>query len=181
MRYLFAIALAAVALIGCQKSSTVRESATNDVYKQLEGASLVLNQEITVASGKARVFVQNGAVRYGFDSYKPHCAFEINSINHDGYAIEADTFAITRVQRSMQEVVSTGPARFAALQLASGMGGGGGGSASYFDGYHFWLSSVQQPGVRRMSCFGVFAQPYELYPPTVEDIRQVLGSLAEIR
>jgi hypothetical protein len=32
-----------------------------------------------------------------------------------------------------------------------------------------------------MSCFGVFAQPYELYPPTLEEIRHALGSVAEIQ
>jgi len=180
MKRFLAVSLTFFVLVACQNSSTVRESATGNIYQQLEGASLVLNQEITVTSGKARAYIQDGVVRYGYDSYKPHCAFEISSIKHDGFPIEADTFAITRVQRSLQEVVSIEPVRLAALQLVRGIGGAGG-SASYFDGYHFWLSSVKQPGVRRMSCFGVFAQPYELYPPTMDDIRQVLGLLAEIR
>ena len=46
---------------------------------------------------------------------------------------------------------------------------------------HFWFTSASQPDVRRMSCFGVYAEPYELYPPTVQEIRQALGSIAEIR
>ena len=93
--------------------------------------------------------------------------------------IEADTFAITRVQGSVQQVVSTQPVRLAGLWLIGGLNGGG--SQSYYSGYHFWLSSMNQPGVRRMSCYGVYAQPYELYPPTLQEIRQVLGAIAEIR
>lgn len=181
MKRFLAVSLAFFVLAACQNTSTtVRQSSTSNVYQQLEGAGLVLKQDVAVSAGKARAFVQDGDVRSGFDSYKPHCAFEISTINHDGFVIEADTFAITRVQGQMLQVVSIEPIRLAGLQLAGGLGGSGG-SSSYYDGYHFWLSSVKQPEVRRLSCFGVYAQPYELYPPTLEDIRQVLGSLAEIR
>ena len=174
------IVSAALFLGACQSSSTVREAAGVDRFAQLEGASLVLNQSLNVAASKARIFVQNGDVSSWFDSYRPHCAFEVSSVQHDGLEISADTFTVTRVQGALQQVVSTEPVRVAALQLA-GMDGGGGGSASYYQGYHFWLTSANQPEVRRMSCFGVFAQPYELYPPTLKEIRQALGSVAEIR
>ena len=179
MKFVFAVSLAAFALAACQQSSTVRESMAGGDYRRLDGASLVLNQEISVSAGKARVFIQNGAVGQGFDSYQPHCAFEIASVNHDGFAIAADTFVIAKVEGSIQQVVSIEPARVAALGLFAGLNGGG--SASYYQGYHFWLSSMEQPEVRRMSCFGVYAQPYELYAPTMEEIGQALGPLAEIR
>jgi hypothetical protein len=171
-------AVVALALGACQQSSTVRETSSGS-FQQLQGANLVLNQPIRVSAGKARVFVQDGEVRSGHNSYKPHCAFEIKSVQHDGVVIEPDTFVVSRVQRSVQEVVSAEPPRVAALWLADGMGGGGG-SASYYSGYHFWLTSEDQPEVRRMSCFGVFAQPYELYPPTVEEIRFALGAVATL-
>jgi hypothetical protein len=32
-----------------------------------------------------------------------------------------------------------------------------------------------------MSCFGVYAQPGELYPPTVEEIRAALGPVATLQ
>jgi hypothetical protein len=166
-------------LAGCQNSSTVREAAGANNFVSLEGARLVLKQPLSIGPAKARVFLQNGAAGYGFDSYQPHCAFEIASINHEGAVIEADTFAITRVQGSVQQVVSAEPARLAGLWLIGGLDGGG--SQSYYSGYHFWLSSMDQPGVRRMSCYGVYAQPYELYPPTMQEIRQALGAIAEIR
>ena len=59
-------------------------------------------------------------------------------------------------------------------------GFGGSGSSSYHEGFHFWIYSERQPDVRRMSCYGVYAQPYELYPPTLEEIRVALGGLAVI-
>lgn len=174
------IIVATLSLAACQGSSTVRDTAGANRFIQLEGASVVLKQTLDVPSGKARVFLQDGRVSSGFDSYRPHCAFEIKSVQHDGVAIAPDTFVITRVQDSLQQVVSAEPVRVAALRLAAGVGIDGG-SSSYYQGYHFWLSSVAQPDVRRMSCLGVFAQPYELYPPTVEEIAQALGGIAEIR
>ena len=32
-----------------------------------------------------------------------------------------------------------------------------------------------------MSCYGIYAEPQDAYPPTLEEIRQALGSVAEIR
>ena len=138
-------AVFALTLGACQQSSTVREASSGS-FQQLQGANLVLNQPIRVSAGKARVFVQDGEVRSGHNSYKPHCAFEIKSVQHDGVVIEPDTFVVSRVQRSVQEVVSAEPLRVAALWLADGIGGGGG-SASYYSGYHFWLTSEDQPEV----------------------------------
>ena len=173
--------VATLVLGGCQlgSSAMVRDATRVDSFTQFEGASLVLNQDLKLAAGKARVFVQNGLVSGGFDSYQPHCALEIDSVRHDGATIQAGSFTVTRVQLSIQRVVSAEPVRLAASRLASGIGGGG--SQSYYKGYHFWLTSADQPQVRRMSCYGVYAQPYELFPPTVEEIRQALGGIAEIR
>jgi len=180
MKMRLTILSAAVLLAACQGGSlTVREVTGKNKFTRLEGASIVLNQELRVRAGNARVFVQDGQVGGGFNSYRPHCAFEIDSVQHDGFPIQADTFLISRVQGSIQQVVSTEPTRLAALHLARG--GMDGGSSSLYEGYHFWLSSENQPDVRRMSCFGVYAQPYELYPPTLEEIRQALGPIAEVR
>lgn len=180
MKIVIAAVVSALVLAGCQGSSSafVRGETGVDKFVQLEGAGIVLNQALSVAPGKARVFVQNGLVSAGFNSYKTHCAFEITSVRHDGVSINPDTFVISKVQRQVQPVVSARPVQVAGLTLFSGLGGGG--AQSYYDGYHFWLTSANQPEVRRMSCFGVYAQPYELYPPTLEEIRQALGLIAEI-
>ena len=174
--------IAAVSLLsGCQLGSSVmiRDATRVDSFTQLEGASLVLNNDLNIAAGKARIFLQNGETSGGFDRYQPHCGFEIDSVRHQGAVINAGTFTITKVQLSIQRVVSVEPVRVASLWLANGVAGGG--SQSYYKGFHLWLASADQPQVRRVSCYGVYAQPYELYPPTVEEIRQALGSIAEIR
>lgn len=180
MKTLFIVVSATLVLAGCQVggSAFVRDATGVDKFVQLEGAGIVLKQELQIAAGKARVFLQNGRVSSGFDSYQPHCAFEIASVRHAGVSINPDTFVISKVQRFVQPVVEARPMQVAGLWLAEGLAGG---AQSYYDGYHFWLTSADQPQVRRMSCFGVYAQPYELYPPTMVEIRQALGSLAEIR
>ena len=177
---IIALAVAAsLMLAGCQRSSTVRDTEVNR-WVLLDGAQLQLLQPLPVRAGKARVFVQDGAVRGGFNQYDTHCAFEIDSIDHDGMTIEPDTFQVVRVQRSVVQVVQSGPLRLAGLwQVNAGLDGFG--SSSYHDGYHFWIYSERQPEVMRMTCYGVFAPPGELQPPSLEDVRRALGGLAEIR
>jgi hypothetical protein len=175
IRWLFATVLA-VALAGCQTSSQVQQSATG-AYLPMQGATVVVEREIVVPAGQARVYLQagKGIVGGGFDSYKPHCAFEIASIDHGGYPIPVGRYTVTRVQRTIVPVVSIAP-----LQVAWSGGFVGGGSQSYYDGYHFWLADDIDPQVRRMTCFGVYAQPYELYPPTLEEVNAALGDTAEL-
>ena len=180
MRILSILLASTLLLAGCSKSAAVRESAGGD-FLQLQGATLVLNQAVEVGPGKARVFIQDGRVLgNGFDHYRAHCGLEIRSVQHDGFVVQPDRFAITLVQGSLQQVVTRGAVQVASLSLASGIDGGNGSSA-YHEGYHFWLESRQQPEVIRLSCYGVYAQPYELEPPTLQEIHEALGPLAEIR
>lgn len=179
-RFVFA-SLSLIFVAACQQSSSVRESSGGP-YLVLQNASLILKQDVVIPPGKARVYLQDGGqggsggvLAGGFDSYRPHCALEINSVDHSGYPLKAGTFAVTRVQQSRTQVVSAAPL------LVAFAGGMGGGSASYYQGYHFWLSSDTEPEIRRMSCYGVFAQPYELYPPTLQEINAALGDVAQLR
>ena len=178
MRRLIFLPLMTLFLAACQKNATILESAAQPVYRELGGTTLVLNQDLDVAAAQARVFIQDGVVREGFNSYRAHCAFEIDDVQHDGAVIRADRFTVSRVQSARVQVVQHEPLHVAAMWRVSGMGRGG--SASYYDGYHFWLTSADQPQVRRMSCFGVYAQPSDLYPPTMEEIRSTLGSIATL-
>jgi hypothetical protein len=171
-----------VFVAGCQKSSTVRESAGGP-FVGLQNATVVLKQDIVIPPRQSRVFLQDGGVAAGgailsggFDSYRPHCAFEIASVDHSGFPVNATTFSVTRVQRTTTQVV-----RNSRILVASAGSMSGGGSASYYDGYHFWLESDVEPEVRRMSCYGVFAQPFELFPPTIEEINAAIRGVAELR
>lgn len=186
MKVIATVLLSSLLLAACGKSATVRETDGGD-FVQLKGAELVLKQAVIVPAGKARVFIQFGAradgrggiLSGGFDYYRPHCALEIRSVDHAGFTIQSDTFRITQVQGSLQQVVMRERVQVAGLQRVSDLDGRG--SSAYHEGYHFWLASERQPEVRRMSCYGVFAEPDRLRPPTLEEIRSALGEVAEIR
>jgi hypothetical protein len=181
MRSLILVVVAFLTLAGCQQSASVRGSGQ---YVHLEGRQVTLHLPLPVAAGKARVFLQQDGpqsarvMASGFDQYRPHCAFEIRSVDHQGVEIAPDTFQIVRVQRSLQQVVDSGSMQLAATQLA--LVGLWGGRSAYHEGYHFMLYSERQPDVMRMSCYGVYAEPPDLAPPTLPEIRAALGQYASI-
>jgi hypothetical protein len=179
MRALIVVILVAGTLGGCKKSAYVRVSP-DEGFTQLQGAELVVKRDLLVPPGQARVFVQGGrATAGGFDRYLAHCAFEVQRVSLDGFTINVGTFRVIQVQGSMQQVVMARPLLLASRQMLSAIGGTGG--STYHQGYHFWLASETQPEVRRMSCYGVYAEPPELEPPSLQEIAQVLGDVAEIR
>jgi len=179
MRIWGLIGLLAIFLGGCQGGGgTVREDSRSHQFLNLQGGQLTLHQRLWVEAGRARVFVQDGQVSKSINDYAPQCNFEVDSVAHQGMAIEADVFLIERVQAVMEEVVQLRPLQLASLKLV-GMDGEEGVSA-YFEGYHFWLSSPKQPHVRRLTCYGAFAEPGDLQPPTLQEIRTVLGDIAHI-
>jgi hypothetical protein len=179
MRLLFFSTFVAVVLSACSNSVSVRLSPSQG-FVRLQGAELILKRDLTVPAGHARVFVQEGRpVIGGLDRYLAHCALEVQRVDHGGFTIKAGNFRVVRVQGSMQQVVMAGPVMLASLQLVGGIGAAG--SSTYHQGYHFWLDSEEQPEVRRMSCYGVYADPPDLEPPSLQEIGAVLGDIAEIR
>jgi len=181
MIYKFVAVTGTILLVaGCKQNASIRED-TFGKYVQIGAASVVLKRDIRIPAGKARIYLQNEKAGTGdrmsaggFDSYKPHCAFEISRVDHDGFEVKAETFVVTRIQQTVVHVVSGAPVMVAAFGLW-------GTSQSYYSGYHFWLASDNQPEIRRMTCYGVYAVPYELYPPTLEEINAALGAVAELR
>ena len=163
-------------LAACQKGVMVREVGGGS-FKQLQGATLVLKQPLQVPAGQARVHIRAGNAGAGQNYTR--CAFEIERVNHAGFTIQPEAFPITLVQGSLTPVVAVEAVRVAGLLLAGGMDGPG--SGGYYEGYHFWLASERQPQVMRMSCYGMFAEPPDLQPPTLWEIQRVLSGVAEIR
>lgn len=167
--------LAAVSLSGCLSGNEVREEYGKNQFIDLQGGQLELKTAIQVPAERARVFLQNGEVGGGVDDYQPQCNFEIHSVLHQGVTIAPDVFEIARVQQVLAPVVLAQP-----IRVADGMDGDG--PSALFAGYHLWLNSPLQPEVMRLTCYGTFAEPGpDLQPPTVKEIRKVLGSLAELR
>lgn len=183
MRHLLFLILCSLPLAACQQSATVRD-ASSGRYVHLDGRQVELRRALPVAAGKARVFLQQGRdgnaqiVDSGFDQYRPHCAFEIRNVDHGGVTIEPDTFQIVRVQHSLQPVVDSGQLRVASIDVA--MVGIWGDRSSYHEGYHFILYSERQPEVMRMSCYGAYAEPPDLAPPTLAEIQGALRGIAAL-
>lgn len=181
MRNLVLLAVAVVTLSGCANRA-VHTADSPYAAERLAGADFILDQPLTVPAGRARVFMQDGTVVRGFDQYRPHCALEIRSVQHDGFEVAPGVFRITRVQHSLEQVVDAGGRQLARTLPGVWLGGliDGGGSASFHQGYHFWLDAPQRPQVMRLSCYGTYDQPPDLRPPTLTEIRTALGRLGRI-
>lgn len=148
-------------------------------YRFPEGGRLVLNRPLEIPANWATVRLQFGrVVAFGsVQEQEPHCIFEVNTVSPQTQHVEADSFAIVRVERSVSE-----------LAAASGLFM----KAAFTDSHRpsqmfyktvFTLRSERQPDVLRMTCqsdqyaagIGI---PRHL---TVAEIRQALGDLATLQ
>jgi hypothetical protein len=175
----------AVLLVGCGTGGGLQGLPGITDRLLPAGARLVVERPVPIAAGRARVFFQGGGLAGGtgigsgsFDPYRPHCALEIDSVDHEGFEIRPGSFAIVRVQRSLESVVHNGSVQVAALLS---FGPWLSDRDRYHDGYHLWLDSAEQPGVRRLTCYGVFAEWPDLRPPTLAEMQAALGDFATIR
>jgi hypothetical protein len=171
------MAFAIFVLAGCG-NRPVQTADSPYAAERLAGSNFVLKQPLMVPAGRARVFLQDGAAVRGFDQYRPHCALEIRSVQHDGFEVVPGVFRITRVQHSLEQVVDLGGRDWAWLTIGFGLNGFG--SSSFHEGYHLWLDAPERPQVMRLSCYGTYDRPPDLRPPTLTEIREVLGGLGEI-
>ena len=145
------------------------------------GYRLVLHKPLTVRPGSARVFIQHGKMLPGaaFDQYDISCSLEVRHLSEARQNIEPDTFVVNLVQSLTEEVASRENLQVAALHTTwMDLWGD---TSSIFRGWHFWLHSKTQPDVLRMTCRGAFADPWEAYPPTLEEIRYTLGDIASLQ
>ncbi len=172
MRWL--VSGAVMLLAGC--SSWLPDYSAED-----SGWSLVLHKSLTVAGDNTRVFLQEGRMlpSLGFDQYRPACNLEVRSLAPQPRRIEPGSFVVNRIQPLREEVASWRPVMLASLTLAGAEVDHS--PADIFLGYHFWLSSEAQPDVLRMTCRGVFAEPWEAEYPTLEEIAVALGDYATLQ
>jgi len=157
------------------------QSLGPDYNGEESGYRLTLHQTVRIPPGKARIYIQNGrVVGTGFDSYQASCSLEVRHLGERAQRIEPDTFVVNRIQQFFEEVASSGwaPARLAGLGLAGAAVDGG--PSMIYRGWHFWLHSRRQPNVLRLSCRGVFADPWEADPPTFDEIAAALGDVATL-
>ncbi|RTZ73354.1 MAG: hypothetical protein DSZ00_03040 [Gammaproteobacteria bacterium] len=146
------------------------------------GYRLILHQPIVIPPQRTRIFIQGGRiVGTGFDSYEVSCNIEVRKLKDEPQRIEPDTFVVNLVQDFFEEVAAIGWK----AQTVAGLGLAGadvdGSPSMIYRGYHFWLHSPTQPDVIRLTCRGVFADPWEAYPPTYEEIEATLGRVASLK
>lgn len=172
-RLLFVLPL--LLLAACQAG--VMLGSGDSSISRLTGVKLL--QPLTVAPDTTRVFIQDGRVLAGMGPgyhYRPQCAFEVRDRMESPQTIQPASFRVIRVQDLMDEVVRSKPLQVAMLKLADMDDGG---APMVHAGYHFWFEPNEST-VRRMSCYGVFTDMPEVESPTIADIRQALGEVAEL-
>ncbi len=145
------------------------------------GYRLILEKAVTIPPGHTRVHLQNGRITgTTFDSYQPSCSLEVRDLAEEPQTVAPDTFIVHHIQHFFEEVA----ARIWHRQQLAGLALAGAdvdaGPSDIFEGWHFWLHSERQPRVLRLTCRGIFAEPWEARPPTFEEIATALGPVARL-
>ena len=168
--------MVSVALLGGCAAPVVDESSPG--YRIPLGSAVVLQQELAIPEGHARVFLQGGAVveRHRLNPYRPHCNFEQRAVSEGTARIAADRFTVVAVSVGEDFVVQRRSYVYAALRLA-----GDDDSPGMVNRYiHHRLESARQPEVMRLTCHGGFEVPGKAEYPGLVDIRYALGSVAAV-
>lgn len=169
------LVLVAAVLAGC---ATPMLDATLPGYRLPVGTAVVLQRELAVPTGHARVFLQQGRVveKHRLDIYRPHCNFEQRAVSDGTAVIVADRFTVTAVSVGEDFVVQRRAYVYAALRLA-----GDDDSPGQVNRYlHHRLASDRQPEVMRLTCHGGFDLPGLAQLPSLVDMRAALGEVAVI-
>ncbi|MES9945691.1 MAG: hypothetical protein ABW080_12095 [Candidatus Thiodiazotropha sp.] len=164
-------------LSACTQSYMVSDNLAYPYNLPPVGSKVVLMKQVAIEPGTTRTFLQRGRpMSLGdFDRYLANCNFEVDKLSERVQQIQPDTFVVKKVQRLTTEVVRNhaDKPRFFAVELDRG-------SPIVTHGYHLWLSSEQQPDVMRITCRGAFDDLSRAEPPSIDEIREALGEIAEL-
>ena len=170
-------------LAGCTTGFTVSLSGVPSAPIP-EGAVIELHQPITIPPGSTRVWFQSGRPAPGYDWHEPTCSLEVRTLDQNvEQTVEAGSFTVRRIQSLRDQAgLGTPGLQLAAVNVIAALGGGFGNDGYFriWKGYHFWLESVQQPEVLRMTCKGGYADEWKARSPSLADIRTALGEMASI-
>ncbi len=141
-------------------------------YSVTVGSTLVLNQNIDIATNLGRTFFQNGKAtrEHNINIYYPHCSITVNTIADFNRTISPTTFTITKVIDG--EEYAQGQLLFADnnIQIASD-GPIISGLVSYY-----YLHSENAPDVRTLECIQ-WDSLYENNYLSISEIRKSLGDI----
>ncbi|MES9990821.1 MAG: hypothetical protein ABW098_02645 [Candidatus Thiodiazotropha sp.] len=164
-------------LSACSQSYMVSDNLAYAYNLPPVGSKLVLMKRVSIEPGTTRTFLQRGKSMHlgDFDRYLANCNFEVATLSDEVQQIEPDSFVIKSVQRLTAQVVRNpyDQPRFIKAELDRG-------SPIVTHGYHLWLSSEKQPDVMRMTCRGAFDDLSRAQPPSINEIREALGEIAEL-
>lgn len=171
-----------VTLAGCAMTLPLADEAGQ------QPRVLELYEGIAIPEGRTRVFMQNGRIVTGIDEFAPHCALEIRHLSGPPRWVPAGRYPIKRIQAVMTEVVYGVPSgRFAGVSVGIGIHVGSSSiwdddlsPPEVFEGYHFWLLDTANVGLLRLTCFGARDMPADVEPPTLVELRQVLGGMGRL-
>jgi hypothetical protein len=152
----------------------------NSPYSKVTaGSSISLRQKIEVPPGVTRVFMQDGRITAAYNRYAANCNIEVRKLDNQAVQyVEPGDYIVSKVQNTLEEVVSLQPLQVAALNMKlAGMDDGG--AMMVYQGYHLWLQS-EDPNVMRLSCRGAFAEQVDARPPSINEIRQSLGDIMSL-
>ncbi|MDH5484522.1 MAG: hypothetical protein OEY43_04725 [Gammaproteobacteria bacterium] len=160
-------------LTACERHIIADERSA--LYPVPVGSLLILLQAIEIPPGTARVFIQQGQVLplKQVNQYKPHCEFEINSLDTSIQTIHPDRFTIYKVATDIRYV--SRQALFASLSTRLFNDGDIVGFAN-----DYYLRSASQPDVRKLSCLH-WDDSYKRIYLSIEQVRQVLGKIFELQ
>lgn len=186
--HLLPVVLVAIYLSGCQ---TGARDPSSRFFLPPVGTRVVVNQDIPIPQRWARVYLQDGALyaKSKYNEYYPNCVFKVQEVSDGTAKIEPDTFEVYDVRWGSQDVLGGEPAPVLA-GLSIGIGGGGGGigamardgGGAVFQVYNVTmrLRSERQPGVLELQCNAGKDDPDRVQQPTIEQMRQSLGSYATL-
>jgi hypothetical protein len=165
------------ALLGCAGAD--RPDPGSPFWLPPVGSVVDLHQALTVPPPAARLFIQRGELSSsgGLDLYYPSCNFEMQKISEQPQVIEPGRFSVVRVWGQQGDFVQRGPGRQAGALLADKADNG---STMIIHQVHMRLASEQQPGVRNLSCRGGLDDPWLARPPSVQEMREALGEIADL-
>ena len=168
------IALTVLLVVGCHAGVT-----SDPAYIiPTTGSTVRINKQLVVPGGQTRVFIQRGQVvtKAKLDRYHPSCNFEVWTLRQVPTVIHPGSFAVSKVRRAINQVVSLEPVQVAGLRWTR-----------YDDDHamimhvvNMWLQSARQPNVYKLTCRSWLDIPADAKQPNIVDMREALGNYATI-
>ena len=167
--------IAVILISGCAISTNTTKSYTEELSVSPD-SSLTINQIIEFKPGKTRVFIQDGMVVSKINRFKSNCNLEIRKKDEENWqSVEPGVYKVVSTRRTLEQVVRFIPGNEILVADASVDSS----PSDIYLGMHYYLSG-EDANVMRLSCRGVYASLYDAEPPTLQEIRQALGSIVTL-